>query len=60
MVRVELSDEEAAVLVEALRVHLTEFKREVAGTENPDFRHRLQQKQTTLERILGELSGKRG
>jgi hypothetical protein len=58
MVQIQLADEDARVLLEALNLYLTEFRREVAGTENPEFRHRLQNKEVTLDRIAGELKGK--
>jgi hypothetical protein len=58
MVLIQLGDEDARVLLEALSLYLTEFRREVAATEDPDFRHALQKKETALERIVGELRGK--
>jgi hypothetical protein len=54
-VRIELSAEEAQALQEALSIYLADFRREVAGTENPDFRHTLQRKQNVLERLLADL-----
>jgi hypothetical protein len=41
--------------VEALTIYLADFRREVAGTENPDFRHTLQRKQSALERLVEDL-----
>lgn len=58
MVQMQLGDEDARILLEALNVYLTESRREVAGTENPEFRHGLQKKENALERIAGELMGK--
>jgi len=52
---VQLSDDDTRILREALTAYLAEFRREVAGTENPDFRHELQQRQNALERILERL-----
>lgn len=54
-IRLELSSEDAKTLLEALQKHLTEFRREVAGTENPAFRHTLQREQNGLERIIEAL-----
>jgi hypothetical protein len=54
-IRLELGAEDAKALLEALEKHLTELRREVAATENPDFRHTLQREQNRLERILEEL-----
>ena len=58
MVQIQLSDEDARILLEALNVYRTEFRREVAGTENPEFRHALQKKEVALDRIIGEIKGK--
>jgi hypothetical protein len=58
MVQIQLGDEDAQILLEALNLYLTDFRREVAGTENSEFRHRLQQKENALERVVGELGGK--
>ena len=49
---IELSAEELAVLRESLEIYMSDFRREVAGTENPDMRNQLQRKQSILEGIL--------
>lgn len=54
-IQLELSAEEAKTLLEALQKYLTEFRREVAGTENPGFRRTLQRDQNCLERIVEDL-----
>ncbi len=54
-IKIELDAEEGELLIEALEVHLSEFRREVAGTENPTFRHALQRKQNFLERFVEDL-----
>jgi hypothetical protein len=54
-VRIELAAEDAQVLLEALTLYLADFRRQVAGTENPDFRHTLQRKQNVLERLAEDL-----
>lgn len=41
--------------MEALTIYLMDLRREVAGTENPDFRHTLQRKQNVLERLVEDL-----
>ena len=56
MARLELGPDEAGALREALEIYLRDFRREVAGTENPDFRHTLQQRQNVLEGILQRLT----
>jgi len=55
--RIELSSDDLGVLRESLRLYLSDFRREVAGTENPELRHQLQRKQNALERILSALGG---
>jgi len=57
MVTIQLNDEDKKTLVEALHAYLGEFRREVAGTENPDFRHDLEKRQVVLERIVTALGG---
>jgi inorganic pyrophosphatase len=55
---IELSAEDIEVLRESLEVYLADFRREVAGTENPEMRHRLQRKQNALESIVTRLGRK--
>jgi hypothetical protein len=55
---IELSAEELAVLRESLEIYMSDFRREVAGTENPDMRHQLQRKQNILEGILARFDRK--
>jgi len=57
MIRLDLSLEEAALLRELLAIYLTDYRREVAGTENPDFRHTLQRRCNFLEDVLRRLEG---
>jgi len=54
-IRLDLDAEDARTLLEALAIYLRDFQREVAGTENPDFRHTLQRKQNVLERLVEDL-----
>ena len=55
MVRVELTRDEAALLRELLTVYLADYRREVAGTENPEFRRTLQLRCNFIEEFLGRL-----
>jgi hypothetical protein len=55
MIRIELDPEDARLLSEALTLYLTDFRRRVAGTENPDYRHSLERTQVALERLLETL-----
>jgi hypothetical protein len=55
---IELSPDDLEILRDSLELYLTEFRREVAGTENPEMRHILQRKQNALEGILTRLGHK--
>jgi hypothetical protein len=55
VVRIELTPTEAALLRELLTAYLADFRRQVAGTENPDFRKDLERRQGFLEDCLGRL-----
>lgn len=55
MIRIELTPNEAALLRELLTVYLADFRRQVAGTENSDFRKDLERRQVFLEDFLGRL-----
>ena len=55
---IELSTDDIEILRESLEIYLADFRREVAGTENPEMRHRLQHKENALESILTRLGRK--
>jgi hypothetical protein len=57
MIRLELARGEAALLRELLTVYLADYRREVAGTENPEFRHALQRRCNFIEEVLRRLDG---
>ena len=57
MKRLELTQDEAALLRELLTVYLADYRREVAGTENPEFRHTLQRRCNFIEEVLRRLEG---
>ena len=48
--KIELSSEDIEVLRESLELYLTDLRREVAGTENPDMRHQLQRRPNRARR----------
>jgi hypothetical protein len=54
-IRLDLDAEDARMLLEALTIYLSDFRRQVAATENPDFRHTLQRKQNALEGLIEDL-----
>jgi hypothetical protein len=56
MIRLELSDDEAAVLREALEFYMSDLRMEVADTDRLDFRNRLKQEETVIKKILGMLA----
>jgi hypothetical protein len=55
MIHLELTPEEATLLGELLTVYLADYRREVAGTENPDFRHTLQRRCNAIEEFVRRL-----
>jgi hypothetical protein len=57
MISLELTRDESALLRELLTVYLADYRREVAGTENPDFRHTLQRRCNFIEEVLSRLEG---
>ncbi len=59
MVRIELEAEDAKLLREALTIYLADFRREVAGTENPDLR-RLRPTDQHRSRTSGAAPGGAG
>jgi hypothetical protein len=58
MIQMQLDDEDTKTLLEALTLYLEGLRRQVAGTENPEFRHALQRKLNVLERLVEELERK--
>jgi hypothetical protein len=56
MIRLELSDEEATVLREALEFYMSDLRMEVADTDRQDFRNRLKQEEAVIKKILGLLA----
>jgi hypothetical protein len=55
VIQLDVEAEDAQTLLEAVTIYLQDFRREVAGTENPDFRHILPRKQNVLERLVADL-----
>jgi len=55
MIRIELSDEEATLLAEALRGEVSDLSMEIADTDALDFRQRLKHKKTLLEGLVRRL-----
>ncbi len=55
MMRVDVTPEEIAMLREILTIYLSDFRREVAGTENPSFRAELTRRQVLLEKLVERL-----
>ena len=55
MISLEMTTDEAVLLREVLATYITDYRREVAGTENPDFRHTLQRRCSVIEELLSRL-----
>lgn len=55
VIRIELTPEEATLLRELFTIYLADYRREVAGTENPDFRHALQRRCNFIEELVRRL-----
>jgi hypothetical protein len=53
-----LSDDETAILRDTLADYLPALRREVARTEQHDFRHLLVQRQDLVERLVDQLGGR--
>lgn len=53
---IELTCEESGLLREVLSTYLVDFRREVAGTENPEGRRTLNRRQARLEKLMERLS----
>jgi hypothetical protein len=53
--QVDLTTEEAATLEALLRDSITDLKREMARTDNHQFRHELVQREELCERLVARL-----
>lgn len=53
--QIELTDREARTLHALLRDYLPDLRREIARTEDHDFRHDLVLRQELAERLVGRL-----
>ncbi|HEU5319693.1 MAG TPA: hypothetical protein VFX28_02745 [Methylomirabilota bacterium] len=56
MGRIDLTPDEVTLLREVLAAYLPDFRRQVAGTENPGLRGELNRRQGRLEQLLERLS----
>ena len=54
--RINLTDDETRILDEMLRDYLPALRREVARTDQHDFRHELVKRQDLCERLLASLN----
>jgi hypothetical protein len=55
MPAIELSSDEFQLLRETLGIYLADLRRQVAATENPEFRRDLQHRQDVLEQVLSNM-----
>jgi hypothetical protein len=56
MMRLDFSEDEARTLRILFRDYLPDLRREIARTEDRDFRHELIKRQDLCERLLTELA----
>ncbi|MDW7712337.1 MAG: hypothetical protein SCH98_17865 [Deferrisomatales bacterium] len=56
MIRVELTESEAATLQDVLDSYLSDLRMEIADTDRMDFREELKGRKKVLEDVLGRLA----
>jgi hypothetical protein len=59
MVRIDLSDPDAARLREMCESQLSDLRMEIAGTDSMDFRERLKQDAELLRNVIAQLEAAR-
>jgi hypothetical protein len=57
MVRLDLTDEQAAALRDTLASYVGDLRMEIANTDSMDFRERLKRTETLLKEVLAALGG---
>ena len=55
MVTVQLTEEEAALLMHSLETLLSDVRMEMCDTDRADFREGLKREKGTLERVIAQL-----
>lgn len=55
MIKVSMSEQDAALLRDVLDAKLRDLRREISHTDSPRFRATLEQLEGTLERVLAQL-----
>jgi hypothetical protein len=55
MIQIELTTEEAEVLLESLESYFSDLRMEIAGTESMVFRELLKKKEAFLLRLIQQL-----
>ena len=55
MVQIEITSEEAQMLLEILETYLSDLRMEIADTDQMDFREGLKKKEELLKRLIGLL-----
>lgn len=54
--QIDLRRDDAVILRDLLRERIMELDKEINRTDSLDFKHKLQQLERTIERIIGQLS----
>lgn len=55
MIQLNLTDDEASILKQALATYLSDLRMEIADTDQQEFRDRLKQEEVVVKTILGTL-----
>lgn len=57
MIRIELTEAEAATLQDVLDSYLSDLRMEIADTDRMEFREQLKGKKKVIEDVIGRLAG---
>ncbi len=55
MIQLNLTDDEASILKQALATYLSDLRMEIADTDQQEFRERLKHEEAVMKKILGEI-----
>jgi hypothetical protein len=55
MISLDLSSVECEILADVLASYLSDLRMEIADTDSMDFRDRLKQRKSVVEKVLGEV-----
>jgi hypothetical protein len=55
MIQLNLTDDEASILKQALATYLSDLRMEIADTDQQEFREQLKQEEAVMKKILGAI-----